>query len=164
MSVALANINNGDKFEELIGSFDVEYAILQSIPSIHIGPFEELKKELGGAINPLNFEVGRLFSLDFEIRWRKKGGDEFYTLVISDKEQVLSGYDKKELKIMDSEQSFYLWGIKNADVWYESRIPRGWKYPVTGRYAKIKAIEYEVRERPDEGKFYRFCGFLGVNK
>ncbi len=169
MSIALANINNRVKLEELIISFDIEYAILQSIPKIFIGMFEELKKELGGIINPCNFEAGRLFSQDFEIRWRKKSEDEFYTLIISDREQeqLFDGYDGKELKkITDSEQSFYLWGKKEKaeDIWYELRIPKGWKYPVTSRYAKIKIIEYETIGRPEEGRFYRFCGFEGVNK
>ena len=163
MSVALANIIKEDKLEELLESFKFEYAILQSIPRIHIGKFEDLKKELGGKINPRNFESGRVFSEDLEIRWRKKGKDEFYTLMISDEEKVLNGYEKKELKDTGRD-SFYLWGEKAEDKWYELRIPKGWRYPVESLYAKIKVIEYEVEERPDEGKFYRFCGFEGAGK
>lgn len=165
MSNAFANINTGRKLEELVISFDIEYAILQSIPKIFIGKFEELKKESGGAINPCTFEVGRLFSKDIEIRWRKKNEEEFYTLIISDIEQLFDGYDKKDLqKIMDSVQSYYLWGKKTKDIWCESRIPKVWKYPVTNRYAKIKVIEYKIIGRPEEGRFYRFCGFEGVDK
>lgn len=163
MSVALANIIKGNKLEELLDSFNFEYAILQSIPLIHIGKFDALKKELGGGINPRNFDSGRLFSQDLEIRWRKNGGDEFYTMVISDKEQILDGYEKKKLESTNS-YFFYLWGEKAEDKWYELRIPKGWRYPVESKYAKIKVIEYEVEGKPEEGKFYRFCGFEGVDK
>jgi hypothetical protein len=163
MGIALANIIEGDKLGEFVESFDFEYGILQSIPQIRIGRFDELKKELGGENNPHNFDSGRLFSQDLEIRWRKKSGDDFYTLLISDKDQMLDGYEKKELEIADR-HSFYLWGEKAEDIWYELRIPKGWKYPVKSRYAKIKVIEYEVKGKPDDGKFYRFCGFEGANK
>lgn len=163
MSVALANIITGDKLEELLQSFKFEYGILQSIPRIHIGTFDALKKELGGELNPRNFDSGRLFSQDLEIRWRKKRGDEFYAMLISDKELMLEGYEKKELKDTDR-VSFYLWGEKMGDKWYELRIPKGWNYPVESRHAKIKIVEYEVEGKPEEGKFYRFCGFVGVDK
>lgn len=156
MSVALANIITGNKLEELLESFNYEYVILQSIPLIHIGKLDELKKELCGKINPRNFESGRVFSEDLEIRWRKRGEDEFYTLVISDKEEMPNGYETKELKDTGRD-SFYLWGD-------ELRIPKGWKYPVESKYAKIKVVEYEVEGKPEEGKFYRFCGFEGVDK
>jgi hypothetical protein len=163
MSVALAKIIKAEKLAEVTMLFKFEYAILQSIPRIHIGPFDALKKELGGEINPRNFDSGRLFSQDLESRWRKKRGDEFYAMLISDKELMLEGYEKKELKNTDR-VSFYLWGEKTEDIWYELRIPRGWNYPVESRYAKIKIVEYEVEGKPEEGKFYRFCGFEGVEK
>ena len=163
MSVALANIIKGDKLEELLQSFKFEYAILQSIPRIHIGTFDALKKELGGEINPRNFDSGRLFSQDLESRWRKKGGNEFYSLLISDEEKVLDGYERMDLAIINR-RSFYLWGEKAGDIWYELRIPKDWRYPVESRYAKIKIVEYAVEGKPEEDKFYRFCGFEGVDK
>ena len=164
MSLALAKIVKRGKLEKLIELLNFEYAILQSIPQIHIGRFEELKRELGEGMNARNFDSGRLFSEDLEIRWRKKGKDEFYTLVISDNEQMLTGYDeRKELEITNR-HSFYLWGEKAGDVWYELRIPKGWRYPVEDQYAKIKVIEYEVRGIPKEGEFYRFSGFEGAIK
>lgn len=165
MSLALAKIVKRGKLEKLIELLNFEYAILQSIPQIHIGRFEELKRELGEGMNARNFDSGRLFSEDLEIRWRKKGKDEFYTLVISDNEQTLDGYERRELEITNR-HSFYLWGEKEktGGMWYELRIPKGWRYPAIGRYAKIKVIEYEVRGIPDEGGFYRFSGFEGANK
>jgi hypothetical protein len=163
MSVALAKIITGNKLEELLESFNFEYVILQSIPLIHIGKFDELKKELGGGFNLRTFGNGRVFSEDLEIRWRKRGEDEFYTLVISDKEERLNGYETKELKDTGRD-SFHLWGEKAEDRWYELRIPKGWNYPVKSKYAKIKVVEYEVEGKSEEGKFYRFCGFEGVDK
>ena len=124
---------------------------------------EEVKRELKGEIYPENFESGRFFSPNLEIRWRKKGENKFYALIISDRDEFLEGYERKDLTTMKSRLSFYLWGEKSRDTWYELRIPKGWKYPVEGRYAKIKVIEYEVERNPKEGKFYRFCGFEGVD-
>ena len=77
MSVALANIIKAEKLAEVTMLIKFEYAILQSIPHIYIGTFDALKKELGGEINPRNYNSGRLFSEDLEIRWRRKGEDAF---------------------------------------------------------------------------------------
>jgi hypothetical protein len=76
MSVALANIVDKEKLREVINSFEFKYGVLESIPRIYIGETEELKKELRGEIEPDNFNTGRLFSSDSEIRWRKKGKNE----------------------------------------------------------------------------------------
>ena len=164
MSVALADIVDGEKLKQAVKSFEFDYGILESIPRVYIGGMEELKRELKGEIYPENFESGRFFSPNLEIRWRKKGENKFYALIISDRDEFLEGYERKDLTTMKSRLSFYLWGEKSRDTWYELRIPKGWKYPVEGRYAKIKVIEYEVERNPKEGKFYRFCGFEGVDK
>ncbi len=164
MSVALTNVVDEKKLKEAVNSFDFKYGILQSVPRIYIGEIEDLKKELTGEIEPNNFESGRLFSLDLEIRWRKRGENKLYALIISDKDMLLEGYERKDLTAMKNHLSFYLWGEKAEDVWYELRIPEGWKYPVESQYAKIKAIEYEVKGKPEEGKFYRFYGFEGEER
>jgi len=164
MSVALANIVDDKKLRETINSFEFKYGILQSIPRIYIGGIEGLKKELDGEIDPNNFENGRFFSLDLEIRWRKKGENEFYALVISDKDVFLEGYERKDLMVTRNHLSFYLWGEKAEDMWYELRIPKSWKYPIENHYAKIQTIEYEIKGKREEGKFYRFCGFIGADK
>lgn len=166
MSVALANIVDGEKLKEVVNSFEFDYGILESIPRIYIGETEELKKELRGEIEPDNFNTGRLFSSDSEIRWRKKGKNEFYALIISDGDESLEGYEREDITMRKNQLSFYLWGEKEkaGDKWYELRIPKGWKYPVESQYAKIKIIEYEVKGSPEAGKFCRFCGFEGVGK
>lgn len=161
MSLALANIVDGEELRAAIRSFEVQYGILQSVPQIHIGKIEELQKELKGEIYPDSFESGRLFSPDLEIRWRKKAENQFYVLIIDDKDESREGYERKDLIRTENPLSFYLWGEKAEDMWYELRIPKGWKYPVKTRYARIKAIEYEVRGKAKESKFYRFCGFEG---
>jgi hypothetical protein len=166
MSVALANIVDKEKLREVINSFEFKYGVLESIPRIYIGETEELKKELRGEIEPDNFNTGRLFSSDSEIRWRKKGKNEFYALIISDGDESLEGYEREDITMLKNQLSFYLWGEKEkaGDKWYELRIPKGWKYPVESQYAKIKIIEYEVKGSPEAGKFCRFCGFEGVGK
>ena len=168
MSVALANIVDKEKLREVINSFEFKYGILESIPRIYTGETEELKKELRGEIEPDNFDTGRLFSADSEIRWRKKGKNEFYAFIISDGDDFtdIGGYERKDITILKNQLSFYLWGEKEkaGDKWYELRIPKGWKYPVESQYAKIKIIEYEVKGSPEAGKFCRFCGFEGVGK
>jgi hypothetical protein len=166
MSVALANIVDGEKLKEVVNSFEFDYGILESIPRSYIGESEELKKELRGEIKPNNFDNGRLFSTDLEIRWRKKGENNFYALIISEGNESLEGYERKNITMRKNHLSFYLWGEKEkaGDKWYELRIPKGWKYPVESKYAKIKVIEYEVKGKQEEGKFYRFYGFEGVDK
>lgn len=165
MSTALAHIVDEKKLRETVNSFEFKYGILESIPRIYIGEIESLKKELDGGINPNNFENGRLFSSNSEIRWRKKDKDRFYVLIISDEGQTINGYEKKNLTITREHLSFYLWGEKEPKgTWYELRIPKGWKYPVKNRYGKIKAVEYEVEGKPEEGKFYRFFGFEGEDR
>jgi hypothetical protein len=166
MSVALANIVDIEKLKETINAFEFTYGILESIPQIYIGEREELKKELRGEIEPDKFDKGRMFSSDSEIRWRRKGKNEFYALIISDGDEFtdIEGYERKEITILNNQLSFYLWGEKAEDKWYELRIPNGRRYPVESRYAKIQVKEYEVEGEPEEGKFYRFCGFEGVDK
>lgn len=163
MSVALANIVDKDRLREVVNSFDFKQGILQSAPQIYVGEIAELKKELDGEIEPDDFEGGRLFSAKLEIRWRKKEKNKFYTLLISEEDISLEGYEKKDL-MMTSYLSFYLWGEKDGNFWYELRIPKGWKYPVERRRAKIKAVECEVKGKPSEGKFYRFYSFEGVDQ
>ena len=163
MSVALANIVDGEKLKEVVNSFEFDYGILESIPRIYIGESDELKKELRGEITPNNFESGRRFSTDLEIRWRKKGENNFYALIISDGDEFIEGYERKNITMVKN-LSFYLWGEKAEDKWYELRIPNGRKYPVESRYAKIKVMEYEVEGKQEEGKFYRFYGFEGEDK
>lgn len=155
MSLALANIVNGEGLRAAIRLVEVQYGILQSVPQIYIGKIEELQNELR---NPDSFASGRLFSSDMEIRWRRKGADQFYVLIISDKDVSLEGYERKDLISTENRLSFYLWGKKAGDMWYELRIPKGWKYPVKSQHAEIKVIEYQVK---GESKFWRFYGFEG---
>lgn len=168
MSVALANIVDREKLREAINAFEFKYGVLESIPRIYIGETEELRNELRGEIEPDNFNNGRLFSADSEIRWRKKGKNEFYVLIISDGDEFtdIEDYERKEITMLNNQHSFYLWGEKEkaGDKWSELRIPEGRKYPVESRYAKIEVKEYEVGGKPEEGKFYRFYGFEGVDK
>jgi hypothetical protein len=168
MSVALANIVDKEKLRRAINAFEFKYGVLESIPQIYIGETEELKKELSGEIEPDNFNNGRLFSADSELRWRKKGKNEFYALIICDGDEFrdIEGYERKEITMLNNQLSFYLWGEKEkaGDKWSELRIPEGRKYPVESQYAKIKVKEYEVEGKQEEGKFYRFCGFEGVDK
>lgn len=164
MSVALANIVDGMKLEEAVNSFQFKYGVLESIPRIYIGEIEELKKELKGEIDPSNFESGRLFSSNLEIRWRKERENRFYALIITDKDELFKDYERKDLTMVKNDLSFFLWGEKARDRWYELRIPKGWKYPARNQYAKVKVIEYAVKGKPEEAKFYRFYGFEGEDK
>ncbi|MBT9164587.1 MAG: hypothetical protein DDT22_00424 [candidate division WS2 bacterium] len=161
MSIALASIVDSKNLKNAIDFFKPKYGILQSVSQIYIGEVEELKKELKGEIEPSNFESGRLFLTDSEIRWRKKGEERFYVLIISDKDLAFNGYERNDLEMVENYLSFYLWGEKSEDMWCELRIPKGWRYPVKNQYTKIKVIGYELKEKPEEGKLYRFYDFEG---
>lgn len=119
------------------------------------------------------WERGRLFCTDFELRWEKQDG-AFQTVYVGQAIKLPAFEQADELKWQESRsKSYYLWGkrVSNKDLqtigaqreadselFVALRIPRILRYPVSPKanYAKLL-----IREYLDSGEkvvYYRFEG------
>jgi hypothetical protein len=114
------------------------------------------------------WEAGRAFGRDFEIRWQKEkenikvmilGNIPLSVPDLSDSIDLDEAFYRKE-------GAYYLWGIRLEDGsgWDETRIPHLIKYPVdgqSGRRLQLQTVEY-IRKETGNLEFYRFSGFKEV--
>ena len=81
-------------------------------------------------------EWGRVFNAKKELRWWKRRG-KFMALLLSEDKPAQKA-EEFEVK----EERVYLWG-KNGDgkgEWWETRIPRKFKYPVTEQFKEVQLV------------------------
>ena len=123
------------------------------------------------------WERGRLFCANFELRWEKQDG-AFQTVYVGTPPPIkLAGFesaDELDLQNMTPRRrSYYLWGSRvsnqklktigaereeGSEVFVALRIPRILRYPVS---AKAKYAKLMIREYVDSGEkvlYYRFEG------
>jgi len=121
------------------------------------------------------WERGRLFCANFELRWEKQDG-AFQTVYVGQDIELPAFERADELDLQNMKtrpNSYYLWGkrVSNRDLqtigaqreadselFVALRIPRILRYPVS---AKAKYAKLMIREYVDSGKnvvYYRFEG------
>lgn len=116
------------------------------------------------------WEGGRLFSAQWELRWRKRAHGKYDLLSLREADSPpLPGFDKGEAYVVvfshesqEKRVGLYLWGARDrgsaSDVpWVETRIPRTLRYPKVFKlpperegqkreFAAIKYCEYRTRK------------------
>ena len=108
------------------------------------------------------WDKGRVFDFDSEIRWEKEG-DSYHVLLISDNENIADEWKKESLEFKDEvrkERKILLWGerIINTNKWYEKQIPKIFEYPAigNGNRAYLLINEYQLPNDSDDSLIFRF--------
>lgn len=103
------------------------------------------------------WDKGRVFDQDQEIRWERKG-PRFHVLWIKHQGNITGDWKIEKLKYKGS-RKILLWGKGNRKEdkkeWYEKQIPRILEYPVDceGERAYLEITEYNLS---DGSPVYRF--------
>ncbi|HEX3036605.1 MAG TPA: hypothetical protein VHT73_16020 [Thermodesulfobacteriota bacterium] len=152
------------------------FAILEPIdrtPSIR--NFKAGDQEHKKIINDLDFyPQGRVFAKELEVYWRRRDDGIFrVSTIIEDSGSLLKeekfpkaylGPDCQELSLERGKTRFYyLWGVKEGEVWKEGRIPIELRYPIEGKRIKLALIEYwkEGSSKTQPPHFQRFVTLEG---
>ena len=160
---------------------DLSYMYLERIPEAWVSESERydgLRLERLDQRTPFNeWERGRLFCQDFELRWEKMDG-AFQVVYVGAPPDDLPGFtptDELDLSHADTRiRSYYLWGRRVSDeqltavgaskqpaaeVFIELRIPRHLHYPVSAAAQQVKVQVCEYID-PTSGTtvYYRFQG------
>lgn len=121
--------------------------------------FFDIKKNLKGDFS--DWDKGRIFNDDSEIRWERKQ-EHFHVVFVSDKKLIPENWDKKEITKEESSSEVLLWGkrINNKNEWYEKQIPKILTYPSqdNGERVYIKIQKYTIED--DNSNIYRFKGVI----
>lgn len=143
----------------LLSVIEYEFAILEKPDDIQFVS----KDKVSALGNLLDWDNGRLFGRDGELRWVTRKST-FHVVIISDNRTLPQGFIGEEIK-PGSERMIYLWGenvVKNrkvSDEWYELRVPRMISYPFTptklGSRLKLVIKEYTLADR---STIHRYCG------
>ena len=117
------------------------------------------------------WEKGRLFNADNEVKWLKRR-DGFHLVIITET-KLPAGFDifhENLCRVTDEagnfrpDQTVYRWGEKEFDgnqplsQWYEGRIPEVLKYPFDGtqdrnlRRVCVRVREYELTKHDPDGR------------
>lgn len=128
--------------------------------------------------NVEDWERGRIFHENFELRWEKQDGTFSIVYIGGPKCSLPSGINTESLADFDTQDDgYYLWGEKvtadtlellgrsgdeeTANSFLEPQIPRLLSYPVSNRNEKFR-VKISVRHylNRDTGalEFYRFRG------
>lgn len=100
------------------------------------------------------WDIGRVFDINSEIRW-EKDGEKFHVIWIINNGNLTSEWKCKELRFKIN-RKIPLWGekIKNQERWYEKQIPKIFEYPVNGEKYLFSWEEISVNDSD------RLKGFL----
>ena len=95
---------------------DFKYAIVESAVDVKLFAVTR-------SFRAEDYDLGILFGLDVELRWRRRRSGLFHTVLIDDR-----GGIGTPLELCDGERQFVLWGEPQTGAgegsWYEPRIPR----------------------------------------
>lgn len=99
--------------------------------------FHHFKPDLVGWL-VVNWDEGRVFSAELEVRWRKEGEDAYDVLVLAERDVRLAGFESIGGEWLVEEYpvektGIFLWGKGKGDpkpeYWVETRVPRRLYYP-----------------------------------
>lgn len=102
------------------------------------------------------WDIGRVFDINSEIRWEKEE-EKFHVIWIINNGNLTSEWKCDELGFkVNKNRRILLWGekIKNQERWYEKQIPKIFKYPVNGEKYLFSWEEISVNDS------VRLKGFL----
>jgi hypothetical protein len=103
----------------------------------------------------INWDEGRIFSDELEIRWRKKDEDAYDVLALAEKDIQLTGFEPigGEWQVEEypvEKTGIYLWGKgkgkSQPEFWVETRIPRRLYYPSDRPVVRLGARCYRTEE------------------
>lgn len=170
------NLLDVTKLSELLENFkpNLSYSVFQTITQSFFKSLDFQNNQLNGI--PLNqIEKARLFGLESEIRWIKKGLS-FHVILLCENEGLFNFYKsflrsgegdilelEPEFNEHEPEKQVILWGIwdtKASDAekfWFEGRIPQKLDYPLDNSGNRVKLIYLEYFEKKNwRSRFYRF--------
>lgn len=145
-----------------------EYLIVEKVDEIKFERF-------GKTTNYMDWDKGRLFGKQAELKWEKNHRGEFHIVIISDG-SLPAGFSKFECDGLEKEskRKIFLWGKRdlNTSGWFDAQIPQVLDYPVSSSKSEeqLKIILYEYKfeeEFPElDGKvisrIYRFADIIQV--
>jgi|Deesub1362A_J573_1020465.scaffolds.fasta_scaffold00513_9 hypothetical protein len=151
--------------------------LLQRVPGNWLSEEERAEgvrlERFDSATNFDQWEQGRIFNAEFELRWEQVDGT-FHAVYCGDKKEPPGFAEVKEIDLAaltTKQRSYFLWGerVKEEDlpvigqspgtlVFLEFQVPRLLHYPVSpqAKRAKLKVLEY--RDATGALVYYRFCG------
>jgi len=170
----LKDENGGDYINDKRFSYD----ILERVDKIKF-------EEFGKTTDYKNWEKGRLFGEEAELKWHKTNNtnDEFHMVVITDEDFLPAGFCEfncsnlrivkhKDDKGNKKDREIFLWGEKDRGIcsWFEPRIPQLLNYPVcfSEKRKRVKVVlrEYQFEEplpelkQPLTSTVYRFLRLI----
>ena len=149
--------------------------ILERMPCAFLSDDEREKgiclRKYDASENFEDWEHGRIFHNDFELRWEKQG--EAFVVVYIGEPKVLPMSDTKLLSDFETQDDdYYLWGQKmtaddlkrieqpeTANLFLELQIPRLLRYPVSNRNEKFRvklSARHYLNPETRALEFYRF--------
>ncbi len=145
---------------KLASDIDYNFAILEKPDDIRFIK----KSDSNSAGNLFDWDRGRLFGENVELRWLKRKNG-FYVVIISENGRVPVKLNIEEINPV-REREIYLWGENieksgnTTDDWYEQRIPRILNYPVnaTKIRGRLKLIVKEYSLASDKSTVHRYVG------
>ncbi|MEC4685199.1 MAG: CRISPR-associated protein Csx19 [Nitrospirota bacterium] len=151
---------NESEVSKLASDIDYKFAILEKPDDIRFIK----KSEINSIGNLFDWDRGRLFGENVELRWLKRRNG-FHVVIISENGGVAEKLNPEEINPV-REREIYLWGENieksgnTTDDWYEQRIPRILNYPVnaTKIRGRLKLIVKEYSLSSDKGTVHRYVG------
>lgn len=148
-----------------------KYAILEKVNKIEFEKLDNID------VNTLDcWEKGRLFGDSTELKWQKRHG-KFHLVITTEENDLPEGFALYSSDLNPiQERSIFLWGTKEKlkdsetieDIWYETKIPRLFKYPVDNdgskHQVKMKIQGYELCQKDEQipSITHRFIGIEEV--
>ena len=149
--------------------------MLERVPSTFFSDDEREKgiclREYDAGENFEDWEQGRIFHYDFELRWEKQ--DSAFWVVYIGEQKVLPMLDKKPLSDCEiHDDSYYLWGekatadtlelisqLETTNLFLELQIPRLLHYPVSSKNNKSRvklSVRHYLNSETGVLEFYHF--------
>ncbi len=102
------------------------------------------------------WDIGRIFDKNSEIRW-EKDGERFHVIWIINNGNLTNDWEREDLTFKVN-RKILLWGerIKNQEKWYEKQIPKIFKYPVNGGKNRVYIEVEEYNILSDRSTVYKF--------
>ncbi len=170
------NLLDETKLSELLRIItpNLTYSVFQTITQSFFKSLDFQNNLLNGI--PLNqIEKARLFGLESEICWIKKGSS-YHIILLCENERLFNTYGsflrsgegdilelEPEFNEHEPEKQVILWGIRDTKAfdaekfWFEGRIPQKLNYPLENRGERVKLLYVEYAEKNNwRSRFYRF--------
>ncbi len=152
------NVDN-EELDKLIQTAKLNHpiAILEKLFCMN-GEKKECFDHLNEETIVSDWDIGRVFDKNSEIRW-ETDGEKFHVIWIINNGELTNEWKSEKLIIKDKNRKILLWGerIENQNSWYEKQIPKIFKYPVNSEKNRvyIEIEEYNLTS-DDRSTVYKF--------